>query len=102
MKENKKVKPKKSIYLALVIVAVALVVYSSATFIRQRMSIGEMQKTLEDLNQQILIQNIKNDELSEVYNSTDSENEEYIEKIAREEYDYAKIGERIFVNISGE
>lgn len=102
MKSNKKVKPKKSIYLALVLVGAALIAYSGATLVKQRLSISEMQSKLEDLNQQILIQNIKNDELSEVYNSTDKENEEYIERIAREEYDYAKIGERIFVNISGE
>ena len=39
--------------------------------------------------------------MSKVVNSTDKESQEYIEKIARENLDFAKEGERVFVNISG-
>ena len=46
-------------------------------------------------------ENIKNEEMSKVVNSTDKESQEYIEKIARENLDFAKEGERVFVNISG-
>ena len=49
-----------------------------------------------------MLQEIKNDELNEIYNLDDDENNAYIERVAREEFDYSKKGERVFVNIAGE
>lgn len=102
MKEVKRIKPKRSIYLVLMLAIVGLIAYASAVLIQQQVNIKEKEQELERIEAQIVVQNIKNDEIKRVYDSTDEENREYIERIAREEYDYAKIGERIFVNIAGD
>lgn len=102
MKEVKKIRPKRSIYFFLVLAVISIAVYAGAALIKQQVSIKEKEEELENLKSQLIVQNIKNDEIKQVYNSTDDENKEYIERIAREEYDYAKIGERIFVNIAGD
>lgn len=102
MKEVKKIRPKRSIYFFLALAVIGVSVYAGAALIKQQVSIKEKEEELASLNEQLIVQNIKNDEIKRVYDSTDEENKEYIEKIAREEYDYAKIGERIFVNIAGD
>ena len=40
--------------------------------------------------------------MNEIYNSSDEEFSKYVEEKAREELDYVKEGERVFVNISGD
>ena len=56
----------------------------------------------EELNDEIVIQEVKNDEIKQVYELEDAENDAYIERVAREEFDYSKQGERVFINIAGE
>lgn len=77
-------------------------VYAVVTLISQQIQISQKQDELSQLEDKILIQEVKNGEVEDVYNSGDEENEEYIKKIARQELDYAEPDERIFINIAGE
>lgn len=83
------------------IVLLIFVGYVVFTFINQQMQINQKKVEYEQKVQEVAVQNIKNEEMSKVVNSTDKESQEYIEKIARENLDFAKEGERVFVNISG-
>lgn len=83
------------------IVLLIFVGYVVFTFVNQQMQINQKKVEYEQKVQEVAVQNIKNEEMSKVVNSTDQESQEYIEKIARENLDFAKEGERVFVNISG-
>ena len=83
------------------IVLLIFVGYVVFTFVNQQMQINQKKVEYEQKVQEVAVQNIKNEEMSKVVNSTDKESQEYIEKIARENLDFAKEGERDFVNISG-
>ena len=75
--------------------------YVIFTFINQQIQINQKKAEYEQKIQEVAVQNVKNEEMSSVVNSTEEESQEYIEKIARENLDFAKEGERVFVNISG-
>ena len=45
---------------------------------------------------------IKNEDMKHALNADEEETKEYIERVAREDLDYAKPGERVFVNIAGD
>ena len=83
------------------IVLLIFVGYVIFTFVNQQMQINQKKVEYEQKVQEVAVQNIKNEEMSKVVNSTDKESQEYIEKIAQENLDFAKEGERVFVNISG-
>ena len=83
------------------IVLLIFVGYVIFTFVNQQMQINQKKVEYEQKVQEVAVQNIKNEEMSKVVNSTDKESQEYIEKIARENLDFAKEGERVFVNRSG-
>ena len=83
------------------IVLLIFVGYVVFTFVNQQMQINQKKVEYEQKVQEVAVQTIKNEEMSKVVNSTDKESQEYIEKIARENLDFAKEGERVFVNISG-
>ncbi len=91
---------KSDIVFFLVIIIMAFWVIGS--LISQQVQIKEKKSELNGIESQIYIQEIKNEDISDVLNSNDSENEAYIEKSAREDLDYAYKDERIFINISGE
>ena len=91
-------KRKNSFLLKIVLLIFGYVVF---TFVNQQMQINQKKVEYEQKVQEVAVQNIKNEEMSKVVNSTDKESQEYIEKIARENLDFAKEGERVFVNISG-
>ena len=67
----------------------------------QHIEILEKQQTLSDLETDIMVQEIKIEEIQNVKNYSDEENAEYMEQIARTELDYVKNGERVFVNVTG-
>ena len=67
----------------------------------QHIEILEKQQTLSDLETDIMVQEIKIEEIQNVKNYSDEENAEYMEQIARSELDYVKNGERVFVNVTG-
>lgn len=57
---------------------------------------------LKDINDQIELQEIKNSEMEQLNNYSGEELSNYIEQLAREQLDYIKPGERVFVNVSGD
>ena len=89
-------------YVVLCVVVLVFAVYSVVTLIDLYSQIGEKKSELDALNDEIAIQEIKNEEMNDLYNSSDEEFSKYVEEIAREDLDYIKDGERVFVNISGD
>ncbi|MEE0061111.1 MAG: hypothetical protein UE295_09830 [Acutalibacteraceae bacterium] len=83
-------------------VTVVLVVYAVVCLISQNININKKTAELEEINNQIIIEEVKNEEITDILNSNKNENAAYIEKTAREDLDYAYKDERIFINISGE
>ncbi|MBE6824092.1 MAG: septum formation initiator family protein [Ruminococcaceae bacterium] len=89
-------------YLVLCIVILVFTVYSVVTLVDLYSQISEKKSELESIQDEITIQEIKNDEMNDLYNSSDEEFSGYVEQIAREDLDYIKQGERVFVNVSGD
>lgn len=83
------------------IAVLGLSVYVFFTFINQQIQINKKKAEYDQINKEIVVQEIKNEELSKVLNSDAKESQEYIERMARKNLDFAKEGERVFVNISG-
>lgn len=97
---TKKTKKKRNIIFGVLLVLFAA--YAVVTLISQQVQINQKQSELSELEDKIIIQEVKNGEVEQVYNSSDKENEEYIKKIARDELGYAEPDERVFINIAGE
>lgn len=89
-------------YIVLCVVVLFFAVYSVVTLVNLYSRIGDKKSELDAINDKIAIQEIKNEEMDELYNSSDEEFSKYIEQIAREDLDYIKQGERVFVNVSGD
>lgn len=103
MSEKESKKPLLNLrYIVLCVVVLVFAVYSVVTLIDLYSQIGEKKSELDALNDEIAIQEIKNEEMNDLYNSSDEEFSKYVEEIAREELDYIREGERVFVNISGD
>lgn len=83
-------------------ITIVLVAYAVVSLISQNSIINKRTAELEEINNQIIIEEVKNEEINDILNSNKSENAAYIEKTAREDLDYAYKDERIFINISGE
>ena len=83
-------------------VLIVFAFYVVFTLVNQQVEIAEKKAQLEELKEQIVIQEVKNDEMKQVNEYDDSENDAYIERVAREEFDYSKQGERVFINVAGE
>ena len=102
-KERRKQKDVKSVVKAVLsVVLVAFAFYVVITLVNQQVEIAEKKAQLDELNEEIVIQEVKNDEIKQVNEFDDSENDAYIERMAREEFDYSKQGERVFINVAGE
>ena len=95
-------KPKKNRNIIFGVLLVLFAAYAVVTLISQQVQINQKQSELSELEDKIIIQEVKNGEVEQVYNSSDKENEEYIKKIARDELGYAEPDERVFINIAGE
>ncbi len=95
-------KPKKKRNIIFGVLLVLFAAYAVVTLISQQVQINQKQSELSELEDKIIIQEVKNGEVEQVYNSSDKENEEYIKKIARDELGYAEPDERVFINIAGE
>ena len=67
-----------------------------------QVQINEKSQELADLQEQVETQKIKNEDMKHALNADEEETKEYIERVAREDLDYAKPGERVFVNIAGD
>ncbi len=86
----------------LALVGLAFVVYALITLSGINSQIRERREQLNAIKDEITVQEIKNDAMSKTYNLTDSERSAYMERLARDELDYVKEGERVFVNVAGE
>lgn len=85
---------KHSIILALLFAA--LVIYFVATFISLQSKVDAAQNNVAVLNQTKQDWEEKNTEIKEVLENGDEA--AYIEKIAREQYDYAMSDERVYID----
>lgn len=99
MKVIKKQKPKKRILLHLAIFIFA--VYMFWGLVNQQIKISDKRRQLAQTKQQIQVQEIKNKDLENALKTGVDSSSDYIEQKARDELDYAKPGERVFVNIAG-
>ncbi len=85
--------------LALFVVAAAALV----TLVFWQIKIADKKEELASLQAQIAAQNLKNEEIRQAVGALEQEDglREYAEKEARKDLDYAKPGERIFVDVGG-
>lgn len=85
--------------LALFIVAAAALL----TLVFWQMRIEDKRTQLEQLQNQIAAQDLKNQEIQKTVSSLENADglENYAEKEARKDLDYAKPGERVFVDVGG-
>lgn len=95
--ENRK--PKKSFLLRLAVFVFGA--YMLIALINQQIQIQKKRQELQTMQQQIKIQEIKNEDLKHAFSAGADTESEYLERKAREELDYAKPGERVFINIGG-
>ncbi|MBR1533934.1 MAG: septum formation initiator family protein [Ruminococcus sp.] len=84
------------------IVGLAFVVYALISLSGINSQIRERTEELNEIKDEITVQEIKNDSMSKTYNLSDSERTEFMERLARDELDFVKEGERVFVNVAGE
>lgn len=99
MRVVKSRKKGKNIFLKLAVLAFCA--YVIVTLVNQQVQISQKREALNSLNQQISMQSIKNEQMKRVVESSEEENQTYIERVARESLDFAKQGERVFINIAG-
>lgn len=89
-------------FLVLYIVGFVFLIWASYSIISKSVEYNQKREKLAGIKHQIEILEIKNDYYDTVKNYKGDDLNEYIEKIAREDLDYVKNGERVFVNISGD
>ena len=99
LREVKTSKFKKSVLLRIAILA--FIIYFIVVMINQQININKKRQELSSLNAQINAQQIANDELQHILDSSDEANQIYIEKKARENLGLVDPDERVFVNIAG-
>ena len=90
------------VFVLIALAAVAFLIYSMVSIIGIRSQIRERRDELDDLKEQIKVQEIKNEDIQKLYDSTGSDFSALAEQIARDDLDYIKEGERVFVNVSGD
>ena len=100
---KEKKRPRASLLLKIAIAAFSL--YMVAALVNQQIQINAKTSQLNEIQRQLEEQNVKNEELERVLSDEgsagDGYDDAYIERYAREELDFAKPGERVFVNVAG-
>ena len=97
---RKKKRYKRSFLLRISVVCLG--VYILAALIDQQMQISQKREQLAQLQQEIQIQEIRNDEISSTQSSSGGMSDEYAEKIERQELGMADENERVFIIVTGE
>ena len=102
MRKNTKDKKQKTSVtkLALRLSVIAAAVYLFVAFIGGQMQVTEKQRELDVLTAKVEEQSLKNAELERLMASSDED--AYVERVARERMGYARPDERVFVDISGQ
>lgn len=100
-----KTKRQKWSFVLYILVAV-VTVYVLFTIVGQQISIINKKSELAELQEKVYTQEQTNAELKKVADAVQESRVEdysdYVEKIAREDFDYVKAGEVVFVNIAGD
>jgi cell division protein DivIC len=101
-KANKKQKNKKRspVMLVLQLVMAGLAVLLVVSFISGQVQLARMQRESDELAGQVEQQQEKNEELQTLMDTGDED--DFVERIAREKLGYARPGERIYVDITGD
>lgn len=89
-------------FIILALVAVAFLIYSMVSIINIQSQLRSRRAELDELKEQLTVQEIKNEEMQKLYDSTGTDFSALAEQIARDDLDYVKEGERVFVNVSGD
>lgn len=104
IKRTKRVKQKKNYLLYILLVIITL--YVLYMIVDQQIRISNANDELADIEEQIFTQKQTNAQLKKVSDAVKNNDEDsfegYVEKIAREELDYVKNGEVVFINIAGD
>ena len=95
-KKNKSNGKFKGSYI-LIAAAIILAWYLVMSFIDAGVKIRQREKVLENVSQQVVEQQEENAKLQAVI---DGDKGDYMEKIAREELGYGKLGEKFFYNVT--
>ncbi len=101
MRAMKVLKGKKQRSILLRIAVFVFAVYFLALLVGQQARIREKQRQLAAVKDKIRIQEIQNEDVKSAGSGGGSSDSEYIERAAREGLDFAKPGERVYVNIAG-
>ena len=91
--------------IVIVLVALAsfaLILYAVISLASINSQIRERRQELDEIKNEITVQEIKNEEMSRTYQLTEEQRSDYMERIARDDLDYVKEGERVFVNVAGD
>lgn len=96
-KRNKK--SKRSIFITVAVAVFA--VYVVTVFISQQIQISGKKDELTSITQELQVQNMKNNEIKKSLELNETENSEYIDRLARIGLDFVKSSERVFVNVAG-
>ena len=91
-------KKKKIIIKILLLAAIGYVGY---ILINQQMLIKEKKEKLAVLSENLLVQQMKNEEIRKALENGDDSDLEYIERVAHNNLHLARHGERIFMNSAG-
>lgn len=86
--------------MVLQLVMAGLAVLLVVSFISGRVQLARMQRESEELAGQIEQQQEKNEELQTLMDTGNED--DFVERIAREKLGYARPGERIYVDITGD
>ena len=90
------------IRILLIVLFIGVIIYSVVSLSNINIQLAQKNEELRDIQNQIEVQEIKNEEMNKLYNYSGDELSDYIEQLARDELDYIKQGERVFVNVSGD
>lgn len=102
--EKKKHRPKSQWILCIAVIV--FILYIAVTIVEQQIQISNTQEQLISKKYELEIQKIKTQEIKEIAEAIDSDNlnsfSDYIEQAARQNFDYVKSGELVFINIAGD
>lgn len=80
---------------------VAIIFYFVFMLFNQQLQINDKKRKLEQLTEKLQSQKMANSKLRDFEGADGETNKDYIERVARENLDLSKKGERVFINVSG-
>lgn len=88
-------------FLIVKILVLVVCVYFIFLLVDQQVELTKKKNKLDSINQQLSVQEVKNQEMKHMLELGKENSKSYIEKIARKSLDFTKRGERVFINILG-